>query len=36
MLELSRAPESTELVLTFTLPADEPAGVVSVVGNFND
>ena len=36
MIRRSRVPRSTDVRVTFTLPMDEPAGPVSVVGDFND
>lgn len=36
MLKQSRAPKNAGQKLTFSLPADHPAGTVSVVGTFND
>lgn len=36
MLKQARAPKNTGRKLTFALPADHPAGTVSVVGTFND
>jgi 1,4-alpha-glucan branching enzyme len=36
VLKQSRAPKNTGQKLTFVLPADHPAGTVSVVGTFND
>lgn len=36
MIRLSKVPRSAEVKVTFALPADEPAGAVSVVGDFND
>ena len=36
MLKRTKTKKSAEQKLTFVLPADEPAGPVSVVGNFND
>ncbi len=36
MLKIANAPQSAGSRITFALPADHPAGTVSVVGNFND
>ncbi|KAE8763294.1 isoamylase early set domain-containing protein [Georgenia thermotolerans] len=36
MIKQSRAPRGAGRKLTFALPADHPAGTVSVVGSFND
>jgi 1,4-alpha-glucan branching enzyme len=36
VIRRARAPRSTDVRLTFSLPADSPAGAVSVVGDFND
>ncbi len=36
MIKTTRPGRDGTVRVTFTLPADEPAGAVSVVGNFND
>ncbi len=36
MLKLTGTAKSPTRTITFALPADHPAGKVSVVGNFND
>ena len=36
MIKTTRPGQDGTVRVTFTLPADEPAGAVSVVGNFND
>ncbi len=36
MLKIVRSRTTDERKITFALPADHPAGIVSVVGNFND
>lgn len=36
MIRLSRVAKSDDVKITFSLPAAEPAGTVSVVGDFND
>lgn len=36
MIRRSKVAKSTDVKVTFSLPADEPAGAVSVVGDFND
>ena len=36
MIRRSGHSKSSDVKVTFALPADEPAGVVSVVGTFND
>lgn len=36
MLKITSAAHGTATKLTFALPADQPEGPVSVVGNFND
>lgn len=36
MIKQARAPKNAGRRLTFVLPADHPAGTVSVVGTFND
>ena len=36
MLKLTGSTKSTTRKITFALPADHPAGKVSVVGNFNN
>ena len=36
MLKLTGSTKSTTRKITFALPANHPAGKVSVVGNFND
>lgn len=36
MIKQSQAPKKAGTKVTFVLPAEQPAGPVSVVGNFND
>ena len=36
MIKATRAGRDGSIRVTFALPADEPAGAVSVVGSFND
>jgi 1,4-alpha-glucan branching enzyme len=36
MIKTAKASEGSDVRVTFILPADEPAGAVSVVGDFND
>ena len=36
MIKLSTGREKTTIKITFSLPATDPAGPVSVVGDFND
>lgn len=36
MLKITRDTKTRGQKITFTLPADHPAGAISVVGNFND
>ncbi len=36
MIKLTRSRRDGTVRVTFALPADEPAGAVSVVGDFND
>ena len=36
MIKTTRPGKNGTVRVTFTLPADEPEGAVSVVGNFND
>ena len=36
MIKTSKAGRNGKVRVTFALPADEPGGAVSVVGNFND
>jgi 1,4-alpha-glucan branching enzyme len=36
LIRRSKVAKSTAVKITFTLPAEEPAGPVSVVGDFND
>ncbi|MGH3192367.1 MAG: isoamylase early set domain-containing protein [Streptosporangiaceae bacterium] len=36
MIKTTRPGRDGTVRVTFTLPADEPSGAVSVVGNFND
>ena len=36
MIRSSKVARSSDVKVTFSLPADEPRGAVSVVGDFND
>ena len=36
MIRRTKVARSSDVKITFSLPADEPVGVVSVVGDFND
>ncbi len=36
MIRRSRVAKSTDVKVTFAIPADNPAGTVSVVGDFNE
>lgn len=36
MIRRTKVPKSTDVKVTFSLPQEEPAGTVSVVGDFND
>jgi 1,4-alpha-glucan branching enzyme len=36
LIRRTKVAKSTDVKITFSLPQDEPAGAVSVVGDFND